>query len=560
MDFENNNNLPIQNNLNLKLLSYNSTGWSDYKADFLHTLLLTHHISICVLQEHFQLKSNLYKLNRAFGEYNTFHLPAHKNNNTINSGRPVGGLSILYSKKLSKFITHIQVPNSHRVQAIELKISGITRVFINCYFPTDPRVDNFDETHLLNTLQDINFIMEKTGPRANYVLLGDFNCDFERNTTFVQTIQNFISDRSFFVIWNWFQCDFTYSQSQVRNNRHRVYYSTIDHFIVSENILDECINATPIHLAENLSNHDPIFMEMQLIVENNTFPTEEKSINKRKPAWNKAKDENIAAYLNELQARLSVIQIPDIALRCENLFCDDLTHKILVDIYTLEILEVITKSVQNNIPHTNPSVTKKIIPGWKDIIKPYKDQARFWYSIWESAGRPQNTNLHIIMKNTRNKFHYMLRKVQKKEKLLRKDKFVTECLSGNVNNILKEIKQIRQQNNAANTVDGKSGSRNIAEHFKELYSDLYNTHDDREAILNTKLKLDENIRTSKNDILNKITPNLIANIIKRMKSGKMMCSMTGEAKPSNSPVILFPLTSVKFINSTFPIIILLMFS
>ena len=50
-------------------------------------------------------------------------------------------------------------------------------------------------------------------------------------------------------------------------------------------------------------------------------------------------------------------------------------------------------------------------------------------------------------------------------------------------------------------MDGKSGSRNIAEHFKELYSDLYNTHDDREAILNTKLKLDENIQTSKNDII-----------------------------------------------------------
>ena len=237
----------------------------------------------------------------------------------------------------------------------------------------------------------------------------------------------------------------------------------------------------------------------------------------RKPAWNKAKPDNIISYINELEARLLLISYPEDALNCENVLCQNLDHKNAVDVYTIDVMEAISESVKNNIPHTNPTSSKKIIPGWNEIVKPYKENAKFWYAIWESADRPQNNNLHIIMKKTRNKFHYILRKAQKREKELRKDRFISECISGNVNNILQEIKETRKQNNIPTSVDGISGSKNIAEHFKNQYNQLYNTHDDEVEISNIKSRLEENIRQSSGNPLEKITPHLISKIIKNMK-------------------------------------------
>ena len=506
---------------NLNSLSYNCTGWSNFKADFIRTLLLTHGIAIGVIQEHFLLSRNLYKLSSVSEHHSVFSIPAFKSNTRIYGGRPSCGLAIFYHKALSQFITHITVPDSHRVQAIELKISGCSYTYINCYFPTDPRVNNFDETELLNVLQDINFVFDRVGPNSKVILLGDINSEFTRNNTFVQTVHNYIHERNLFLLWNLFQCDFTYSQSQVRNNRNHIYYSTLDHFVISENLIDQCIDATPIHLAENLSNHEPIFLKLRIDpVKINGNTNNDQPISVSKPAWNKAKDSDLISYADELTVRLSMIQKPEDALFCSDLHCSNELHKTSMDIYALEITDAISQSVKNNIPYTCAKTKQNIIPGWKEIVQPYKDNAIFWHSIWESLGRPQNNNLHAVMKRTRNKYHHIIRIVKNKEKELRNDRFVNECLHGNVNNIFQEIRLLRKQKSTADTIDGVNGTRNIAEHFKSIYSQLYNTHSDKRELSIIRDRINSNINPDDHVLLNKITPDLISKILRRIKQGK----------------------------------------
>ena len=49
---------------------------------------------------------------------------------------------------------------------------------------------------------------------------------------------------------------------------------------------------------------------------------------------------------------------------------------------------------------------KKVIPGWREEVKPFRDLAYFWNQVWESCGRPINTEVHKIMKRSRNRYHY----------------------------------------------------------------------------------------------------------------------------------------------------------
>jgi hypothetical protein len=42
------------------------------------------------------------------------------------------------------------------------------------------------------------------------------------------------------------------------------------------------------------------------------------------------------------------------------------------------------------------------IPGWKEVVHPYRKDAACWHGVWESAGRPDRRVLRDIMVRTRN--------------------------------------------------------------------------------------------------------------------------------------------------------------
>ena len=70
---------------------------------------------------------------------------------------------------------------------------------------------------------------------------------------------------------------------------------------------------------------------------------------------------------------------------------------------------------------------QKLTPGWKEEVKPFRDLAYFWNGIWTSAGKPMNTELHRIMKRSKNKYHYEFKKCQNANEKIRKNKFLDAC-------------------------------------------------------------------------------------------------------------------------------------
>ena len=65
-------------------------------------------------------------------------------------------------------------------------------------------------------------------------------------------------------------------------------FSTIDHFFCTEHFLERVVMGGPIHLPDNLSNHDPIMIKLKL-----PEPGEKiicKPVITTKPSWKKADD------------------------------------------------------------------------------------------------------------------------------------------------------------------------------------------------------------------------------------------------------------------------------
>ena len=504
----------------LPLLSYNSMGWSDHKTNFIRSLLLAHGVMVCAIQEHFLLKHNLYKL-ACFDGFEVFSVPAHKNSSIVCGGRPSGGLSLFYSQDLSKFATRLSVPNSFRVQGLKIDMPNCTFLFINAYFPNDPGNNNLDDINLLNTLQDIKFLTDQVDDSCMVVIMGDLNTDFSRNTPFVQIVKRFFQENNMVSAWSKFDCDFTFYHERVTGGRTVVSKSKIDHFGVKAEDLSFCGEAKPLHLVDNFSYHVPIYMNIigkdlaQNVSKNGVsvdYP--------KKPLWYKATDANLVSYAQDLSDLVNNTYIDTDVLCCRNAHCSNADHITKLDDMCHGLFSCISSAVRDNIPMGNNSAANNI-PGWNDSVKPLKEDSQFWKAIWESAGRPVDTELHRVYKNCRNKYMYAIRKVKRLEMNLRKNKFLNACLNNEVSDILKEIKTMRAPSSkSANVIDGHSNSADISNHFQKMYKDIYNTHRDRDELDNFLRENNNKINQNDIDLVEKITPEMVKNIITDFSNNK----------------------------------------
>ena len=135
------------------------------------------------------------------------------------------------------------------------------------------------------------------------------------------------------------------------------------------------------------------------------------------------------------------IGIPTQVEDCKNPHSRDEEHLEACDWYDAEVLEGIQESAEATLPKPKGGAKNsgaKITHGFRENVQPSKDKAHFWHSVWKSAGRPINTQLHTIMKQTRNQYHKNVKQCQRTEDTIRKSKLLEAFLNGN-GDLVKEI-------------------------------------------------------------------------------------------------------------------------
>ena len=69
-------------------------------------------------------------------------------------------------------------------------------------------------------------------------------------------------------------------------------------------------------------------------------------------------------------------------------------------------------------------------------------------------------------------------------------------------------------------IDGHTSSESIANHFKEIYTDIYNTHTDRDDLDQFIQENDNLIGQSDVELVDRISPTLVKNIILNFSNNK----------------------------------------
>ena len=499
------------------VISYNSRGFSDIQQNFIKTLVsgqtVGNKLPILCNQENFVLRGNFYKILQTLPGFHVIINPAVKN--SLDRGRPKGGMFIAVPDSIKGQVADVS-PGHWRVQAITISSTSSCTLLINTYFPCDTRLALHDLNEAIEVLEIVKKLIDSTGCNS-VIITGDINTDFRRNSGQVALVNELVEELSLNKIWDKFEVDFTCIQN---NNGENFTTSIIDHFIFSNELGNYITDAGVIHSADNSSDHSPVFCVLSAL--NLKLDTSHEIRGSSKPSWKTSSLEQKALYKYSLEKNLNSITVPHCLLHCKDLKCKNAAHCDLVDKLAIEVLETVQLTAESTLTCPGGGAgrrpTCRTIPGWSDSVRPYRETAYFWHQVWISCGKPVNTEVHKIMKRTKNVYHYEIRKVKKAEETIKKNKMLEACLN-DCGDLFKEIKSIRKRPVViANSIDGVA--KDIPDHFKNIYSGIYNSVDDTESMGKLTSEIESKIGEISISDVEKVTPKIVKEAISKLNPNK----------------------------------------
>ena len=240
-----------------------------------------------------------------------------------------------------------------------------------------------------------------------------------------------------------------------------------------------------------------------------------------RPSWKSSSTEQKDLFKSSLSEKLNNIIVPDCVNSCQNVHCKNIDHINDIDDYLFDILDSIDDQAIKSLKSSGGNKTSKknkAIPLWNQVVKPFKESANFWHSVWVSCDRPINTEVHKIMKRTRNLYHFHVRKCKKAEKNVKASKLLEACLNDG-NNLFKEIKKQRKTKpKPVNQIDDKN--ENISDQFGNIYKNLFNSVDDDQDLSLIKTEIDNKINISATHDVKKVFPEVVKSAIGNLNPGK----------------------------------------
>ena len=426
-------------------------------------------------------------------------------------GRPKNGMFIALPINLKRFTKDIS-PSNSRIQAIVLNTENKNLMIINVYFPNDPKtVEYNNDPDLEDVFADIENLID-THHCNDVIITGDLNIDFERMNGHSKRLENFLASKNLESAWKRFNVDYTH-EFEINEVTHT---STIDHVIWNECFFKNVISTGVLHLPGNTSDHSPIFCN----IKNNYLKATDESGNLRSYDnglnLRNLKPVDWQGYATTLERKLRDVDVPQ-CVKCTNVHCRDANHIAEIDDYATNILECVDNCIKNIARKKANTRKSKVVPGWNDEVKPFREKAMFWNAIWISAGKPINTTLHHIMKRSRNLYHYQIRKCRRSVHLIQRNKLLDACVNDN-GNIFHELRKMRRVNNSV--PQAMDGCKNVSEKFANVYEELYNSANDEEGTAKLLDEVNDCINDSSLSDVNLVTADIVQKAIEEIKLNK----------------------------------------
>ena len=488
----------------LKITTFNCQGFKERMYDYVNEVFMQS--DLLLLQETWLYNFEHSNFNKFIPNCQYYAVSSMDEAELQRRGRPFGGCAILWKRNLNLEITPVN-STSPRICAVEVKSNIFKVMLITVYMPNDNDLNNDLYGDVLSEISSIICNYEH-----DIIISGDLNVDFTRtNSQNLELLKQFSNIEELECV----TLNITHNNFTREDNLGS--RSFIDHVIINKNVSYSELKV--LYNGNNLSDHNPVTIETHHIVSQ----TKNNVIKYRVTDWEKATEEDIMNYKIQLGNLLEYYQLPSCIINCNNLFCE--MHDNIIIEKVDEILEIMTVAAELTIPTKIVTNEPRGIPGWNEYVRPYKDRSIFCHELWVSAGKPPSGQLFNDRKFARYKYHWAIKQARKNKDNIILNKTAQQLTNKSFNEFYKTIKRLKGNNNIiATVIDNKCTEEEIADNFRSIYNNLYNSIQD-DGLDSTKQKVNDLINTRcKANVCDqnchRVSPDTIKNAIDCLNNGK----------------------------------------
>ena len=383
------------------------------------------------------------------------------------TGRPYGGTAVLWRKELNRFVTHVE-SECKRITAITLCLNNRNLLIISCYLPCD-NYSNHDVADEFSNVYDAIEVLIAQMPDREVILGGDMNIDAIRNNAHYRYYDEFLNRCGMSDLWNVFPCYDRFTFFDLFSNAR----SCIDHWAVTIALSDVCIEADVCHEATNPSKHSAIYMSIPF---EHTRGGGQRSDYDRtdhsdKVNWNLA-PRYTNAYRNRMNQLLnSRRERHQNLVMCRDVKCTSSQHRTEIDSWCQELVDI-ALSADSVFPRKRPY--RRVLCGWNEYVKPYRDECKFWYDLWSGPGAKERSGYFFDrMREAKRQCMYAVRRTKRRQVQLKEERFAEALARGSPRDFYKEARKQMPGKPTTDCINGIVGDDDIAEHFRQKYNALY---------------------------------------------------------------------------------------
>ena len=184
---------------------------------------------------------------------------------------------------------------------------------------------------------------------------------------------------------------------------------------------------------------------------------------------------DINHYSDYTDIELSKIIVPQ-GITCNDPNCLNHIHRDEIDELYASIVSALKKCSHAFVSTGKNTVKDFIVPGWNEQVQELHDAARNAYLTWREIGKPRQGDVFIMMKLSRSKFKYALRKCKRDKETIIADNIAEKLCQKDDRDFWKNIKQMTNKKVKLPTnIDGVHGDNDIVSMWKQHYAAIFNS-------------------------------------------------------------------------------------
>jgi exonuclease III len=496
-------------------LIISSFNCKNVKSSGCEILKLCKNCDIVLLQETWLFDYDLPYLASISEDFYAKGISSIDSSSGIHTGRPYGGLAILWRKSIAgkcKLIDH----DDSRIMGIEIEGDSVKLQLLNVYLPYSS-ADNYDDfVFYLSKLDSI--IADYSSP---YIfVMGDFNADVrlnahnQENNKFGRELSKFCQDE------NYVLSDVSY----LKDTDTFTYYSEahgtvswLDHVLSTVNG-HALVSDVKVDSSFVTSDHLPITLSLDFTKNlinpcSNDGMTNMYSNNRVK--WDELSNSDLIKYKDLTEDSLSRIPLEHDLLLCDNADCCNPSHISAINRLHANVICALKEASADLQQASQPSYKQR--PGWNDYCREVHADARDDFLMWTHNGRPRQGPTFDAMKRSRAQFKAALRYCSKVQSRAKADAIAKHYLSKDSKVFWKEVKKLNNDYDIlSDSINGVSGQKNIVHVWQNHFQTLLNSSSD----VTYKSSVLSSLQSINSCDMELITPKDIYDAIHHLKAGK----------------------------------------